>query len=172
MVRLVQHFSFSPPLPMPFGLGAGLGVRPMLKRTASMVCSSDDPRSPKRPDFDTDKYFRSELPQDVHYPALAELPPLATFQPILPAPTLQPLEPIPELTLDVPEDPELKSEQRLVKPVATRRRREPPIPEDCYKYYYGGRACPFTIPKHTVIVPEGLVLSILRRLGSEPDRRW
>jgi hypothetical protein len=158
---------------MPLGLGSGLG-RPMLKRTASMCCSSDDPepRSPKRPDFDTDKYFRSELPQEVNYPAL---PPLASFQPIHTTPALQPLQPlqaVPEFSLEA-EEKEVPAVQSLVKshPVQ-RRRRVPPIPTDCYQYYYGGRDTPFTIPKHTVIVPEGLVLSMLRRLGSESDRRW
>lgn len=163
---------------MPLGLGSGLG-QPMLKRTFSM-CSSDDlePRSPKRPDMDTDKYFRSDLPQEVYHPALAALPPLGTFEPIHPAPTLQPLQPlprpevlrpIPELSLDAaPEESEVK----VVKSVQQRRRRVPPIPTDCYQYYYGGRDTPFTIPKHTVIVPEGLILSMLRRLGSDPDRRW
>ena len=182
---------------MPFGLGAGLGVRPMLKRTLSMTCSSDDPRSPKRPDFDTNKYFRSDLPQEVSYPALAALPPLASFQPIHPAPTLQPLpplqqpealQPIPELSLSldwVPEekkdDPEIKAAlDKVFKPVQPpvktapiqRRRRAPPIPSDRYEYFYGGHDTPFIIPKHTVIVPESLVLSMLRRLGSDPDRRW
>ena len=166
---------------MPLGLGCGLGYRPMLKRTASMCCSSDDPRSPKRPDFDVDKYFRSDVPQDVNYSALAALPPLAvlppltSFQPIQPLqPLLQPqaFQPILELSLDAPEE-EVKDTQPLVKvPPVQRRRRVPPIPTDCYQYYYGGRDIPFTIPKHTVIVPEGLVLSILRRLGSDPARRW
>jgi len=167
---------------MPLGLGSGLG-RPMLKRTASMCCASDGPdeRSPKRPDFDTDKYFRSDLPD------LAALPPLASFKPIQPAPALQPLQPlhrpealqsIPEISLDfeepVKEEKEEKEEktQPLVRQPVQRRRRVPPIPTDCYQYYYGGRDTPFTIPKHTVIVPEGLVLSMLRRLGSESDRRW
>jgi hypothetical protein len=141
-----------------------------------MACSSDDPRSPKRPDFDADKYFRSELPQEVSYPALAALPPLATFQPapvlqpLQPLLPLQPLQPIPELVLDGVAEEE--QEVKALKPIQQRRRRVPPIPTDCYQYYYGGRDTPFTIPKHTVIVPEGLVLSMLRRLGSDPDRRW
>jgi len=172
---------------MPLGLGSGLG-RPMLKRTASMCCSSDGPdeRSPKRPDFDTDKYFRSDLPQDVSYPALAALPPLSSFKPIHPAPMLQPLQPLhqpealqvmPEISLDFEEPVKEEAKEEKTQPLVRqqtvqRRRRVPPIPTDCYQYYYGGRDTPFTIPKHTVIVPEGLVLSMLRRLGSESDRRW
>ena len=79
------------------------------------------------------------------------------------------------------DDPEIKAElDKIFKPAEApaktapiqRRRRVPPIPTDCYQYYYGGRDTPFTIPKHTVIVPESLVLSMLRRLGSDPDRRW
>jgi hypothetical protein len=153
-----------------------------------MCCSSDGPdeRSPKRPDFDTDKYFRSDLPQDVSYPALAALPPLSSFKPIHPAPMLQPLQPLhkpealqvmPEISLDFEEPVKEEAKEEKTQPLVRqqtvqRRRRVPPIPTDCYQYYYGGRDTPFTIPKHTVIVPEGLVLSMLRRLGSESDRRW
>ena len=73
---------------------------------------------------------------------------------------------IPELKLE----PEVKEKKAQLP--QRRRARVPPVPTDCYQYYYGGRDMPFTIPKHTVIVPEGLILSMLRRLGSDPDRRW
>ena len=56
----------------------------MIALGRAKACSSDEAPSPKRPDFDADKYFRSDLPQDVSYLNLPPLPSLPTFQVLLP----------------------------------------------------------------------------------------